>query len=80
MPELKIKTEYVNKLKKLGVYDKWFSNLKAQWTGDRSGNAATVEDLEAYSYNGNWSNLISRSFIFSNTPEKALFWSNIAKK
>lgn len=77
MPTLIIKTTHIEKLKALGVYDAWFANLKKQWKDDLSGNLCTAEKLAEYSATGQWSNFVSKSFVFSETPEGWDYWERI---
>lgn len=79
MPEIKVKTEYIEKLKALGVYDKWLSNLKAQWNvKDNCSGNSDIKPESFYAYN--WGNLVSWAFTWDLTPEKFDFWSNISRR
>jgi hypothetical protein len=65
MPTLKIKTEYIRRLKEMGVYDKWLYNVKDQWNDSRQQQidlALTPADL------------INRSFTWGNSNEGHSFW------
>ena len=71
MPELKVKTASIEKLKQLGVYDAWLANVKIQWGTYKSTQEIThnfrtsIEDLLLYGFdwkkanegNDYWSNL-----------------------
>lgn len=73
MPQLKVKTVYIEKLKALGVYDQWLENLKKQWS--------IVKDrktmLEA---SPNFNSMISRSFLWTTATGGGDFWLDISHK
>lgn len=77
MPTLTVKTAHILKLKKLGVYDKWLANLKAQYSNGYTGNFVTLETLTKRSNSGQWGSFVSLSFIFRETPEGHDFWMRI---
>jgi hypothetical protein len=70
MPQLTIKTEHIEKLKKLGVYDKWLENVKAR--------NHTDEVLERMNRYQSFAVLISGSFIWEDTQEGDAFWREIS--
>lgn len=70
---IKLKPEYIEKLKELGVYDKWLSNLKAQ------SDSLTPTDIEGIERTMHFSSVLIRAFEFSTTPEGRDYWSVIAK-
>ena len=63
MPQLKVKTEYIEKLKQLGIYDAWLANVKAD---DRD-----IYKLDAmYENSANFNQFINSSFSWGKTPEE----------
>jgi hypothetical protein len=84
MPTISINRVYVDKLKQLGVYDKWVSNLKDQWcyltkcflNPDSNGHedyiSHCVEHIAFHLF-------IDYSFCWEDTPEGHTFWHDIAK-
>lgn len=72
MPSITVKTEYVVKLKQLGVYDKWLANVQYQW-----GDWLLQGQL---SDSGSWATFIRNSFGFVQSPEKFDFWDIVTKK
>lgn len=70
MPQITVKTEWVDKLKALGVYDKWLANVKAQFP--IYGNRFTGGYIQSFY------ELINCPLIWGNTPEGNSFWSKIA--
>lgn len=73
MPTLTIKTEYVERLKQLGVYDAWLVNVKDNWdmVEDRAG---MLKDC--YSFH----TVISWAFTWSESVEGYTFWRDISGK
>lgn len=69
MPNLTLKTEYIDELKQLGIYDKWFANLKKQWSDNNRRHLTTQVD--------NFADLIYYSFCWDDSIEGADFWSDI---
>lgn len=69
MPTLKVRTEYIEKLQKLGVYDQWLANVKAWHHSDQS--------LINIHTSTRFSELIASSFGYSGTPEGAAYWMKI---
>lgn len=69
---LTIKPEFLEKLKALGVYEKWLSNVKAQWGEWRPTFTMNESDY--------WISFIGNSFKWSDTPEGASYWDIIRCK
>lgn len=67
MPEIKVKTEWVEKLKQLGVYDKWIANIQIQFgqPGNRPDRMIS------------WMSFINWSFCWSTSIEGTSFWKEI---
>lgn len=72
MPTLKVKTIYIDKLKALGCYDAWLSNLKDSKPSD-------FKLIHISNYNF-FQSFISGSFLWVSTPEGREFWSDISNK
>lgn len=70
MPTITIKTEYVEKMKQLGCYDKWLTNVKSQF-GEYGHLFAEVTSFYQ---------CISKPLAWIHTPEGAFYWQNIAHK
>lgn len=68
---IKLKSEHLAKLKQLGVYDSWLSNVKKQF----SVSSYRKDTMEADSFN---ELLQVCSFNWTITPEGHDFWSSIA--
>lgn len=68
MPQLKVKTIYIEKLKALGCYDKWLSNVKIQFDSD---------DCQSVMWT-DWHEFINWSFSWIDTPEGHGVWDKIA--
>lgn len=79
MPTLKVKPEFVTKLKALGCYDVWRANLIAQWhtATDVTSIGKTIDELQICS---RVDFLINYSFCFSDTPEGTEFWWNLIRQ
>jgi hypothetical protein len=71
MPQLTIKTEYVQKLKELGVYDQWLENVKSQFATTKKTITFNESTFRA---------MISCSFSWSRSPEGHSFWADISDK
>ena len=62
----------IKKLKMLGVYDRWYNN--------------TINDVrpcdpeELLDEETTWDSFISRSFFWSDSPEKNNYWLKISRK
>lgn len=65
-----VKTEYVTKLKKLGCYDKWCTNVEA-YRHDKYV-LEYMKDVDSFL------DLMLSSFNWNNTPEGNEFWKEIA--
>jgi hypothetical protein len=74
MPHITIKTEYVQKLKELGVYDQWLGNIKTQWN-----ERAKIRFSEMQQNTYSWAHLISQSFVWSSSNEGLKFWHDTSK-
>ena len=72
MPKLTIKTEYVEKLKKLGCYDEWLANVKAAWGTEGCWLESPDHEIET------WWDVINLAFTWDITPEGKSFWEKIA--
>lgn len=70
MSEIKVKTAHIEKLKSLGVYDKWLANVKAQWEGDG----------DSIDGDGDWEALLNSSFSYVDTFEGWQFWCDIEEQ
>lgn len=69
MPKVTVPTCHIEKLKQLGIYDQWLSNIKTR-----------VKDLKQHCRNlsgTSWKTFISGSFIWDCTPEGGDFWQKI---
>lgn len=66
MPQLTIKTVYIEKLKQLGCYDAWFANTKA--AGRHDSDLLTSPDFRR---------LIGGSFDWASSVEGWEFWNKI---
>ena len=64
----------VEKLKELGVYEKFVHNLKTLESSDYIGWSL---DVDEYINNQHPTDLIAGSFIWRESPEKHIFWRNI---
>ena len=73
MPTLTVKTEYITKLKSLGVYELWFHNLKCQW--DSYKNHSSM--LAGGSIPNSWKEFISKSFSWKDSVEGSDMWVDI---
>lgn len=73
MPTIKIKTVHIDKLKVLGCYDAWLSNVKAQFKGSRTGGGCRLDIW----YFADWWAFIDWSFMWVDTPEEHDFWEII---
>lgn len=73
MPKLKVKTEYIEKLKALGVYEKWLSNVKIQWDTEDCWLRERKTKIDFFS------DLINYSFRYQDTPEGQTFWYTISE-
>lgn len=72
MPKITVKTEYIDKLKQLGVYDAWLANLKNETISP-----ADEKDMyEAIDFQ----TLIKASFIWTDATEGFDFWAEISDK
>lgn len=72
MPTIKVKTEYINKLKQLGIYDAWLSNVKNQWDGKYL--LQNIDKINSFA------NLIYYSFDWSHTIDDInVNWHDIYK-
>lgn len=71
MPTLTIKTESIEKLKSLGVYEKWLSNVKAQW--------GTYEQTQQITSNYRTAlyDLLLYAFKWDITPEGNDYWAHL---
>lgn len=67
---LTIKAEYLEKLKALGVYDKWLSNVKAQYDGKYRRKTSTADSF--------YDLLEMCSFRWDKTPEGHNFWEALS--
>ena len=67
MPQLTVKTEYIEKLKALGVYDQWLANVKAQYD-DRN---------ELYIHITRFKDILYYPFHWPDTIEGKDFWGKI---
>lgn len=67
MPEVKVKTEWIKKLKQLGVYDQWLFNVKEQY-GYRH---------ELYIHITRFKDLLNYPFAWPQTPEGNDFWCEL---
>lgn len=63
MPEIKVKTEYIKKLRQLGVYDQWLTNVKAQLYMDHFSDPDRMHEAADFHAFLNW------SFNWSKSPE-----------
>jgi hypothetical protein len=70
---IRVKPEFLEKLKELGVYDKWLTNVKAP----RRGNWKPTFNMEDSPM---WASFIGNSFDWSDTPEGVSYWSLIRYK
>lgn len=77
MPSLKVKTIYIEKLKALGVYDAWRSNVKEWYDKYPENLAACTSNI----YNAvSFERFIVESFWWGNTPEGHSYWCDITKR
>lgn len=70
MPQFTVKTKYIEKLKQLGVYDHWLTNVEAdhvRWDRENK----IEKDYNDFNYFIQW------SFEWSRAPEGQKFWSKI---
>lgn len=72
MPTIKAKTVYLNKIKQLGCYDAWLSNVKTQWGTNSFCDPDKMYDAI------NLQKFINWSFEWSRSPEGHDYWSRIA--
>lgn len=73
MPQVTVKTEYIDKLKQLLVYNTWFSNVK-KWRKNPT-------HLSSFMQNSpNFSRFIGSSFNWTDTPEGYKFWESVARR
>lgn len=70
MHQITVKTEYIDKLKSLGIYDQWLANVKAVH-GTKSCRPELMKD---------WYEFINWSFTWEETPEEHSFWKKIAER
>jgi hypothetical protein len=71
MPSLKIKPEYANKLRELGIYNRYVSEVKNQWHSygiDRNISTAV-----------SWYTFIDNSFMWSESRDGFNYWNVIAQ-
>lgn len=71
MPTLKVKTEYVDKLKALGVYDAWLTNVKSDYNDNLD---FWINGMECAI---SWKWFIETSFSWNLAPEGFDYWENI---
>lgn len=71
MSQITVKTEYIEKLKALGVYDAWLANVKAQYN-KYGGVFTTTGEV------GSFYDLIDRPLLWQDTKEGVVFWKKIA--
>lgn len=64
MPSVTVKTVYIEKLKSLGCYDAWLTNIKVQYGNE------FYRPVEWH----DWKSFINWSFVWTNTPEGSGFW------
>lgn len=69
MHTITIKTEYIDKLKKLGVYDAWLSNVKIQYA--KYGDCFTRPFDSFYQ-------VVCLPLMWEDTPEGHDFWRKIS--
>jgi hypothetical protein len=69
---LTIKPEFLEKLKKLGVYEKWLSNVKAQW------NEWGVLYCDYGIMSKSWYDFIYYSFHWRTALDGRAYWYNVA--
>lgn len=73
MPTLKVKTLYIDKLKALGVYDKWLANVKSD--------KHDIYHMDTmYERSDNFNQFINNSFSWHYTPEDYNYWADISNK
>lgn len=79
MPTFKVKTEYIEKLKQLGVYDEWLTNVKANWD-DWNKEVGGVELMIYIFPTTSFDHLIHWSFNWNNSPEGMKYWREISRR
>lgn len=72
MPTLKVKTVYIEKLKALGVYDAWMTNVKADYSNNIGFFINGMENA------GSWWGFLSASFAWTLSMEGDSFWREIS--
>lgn len=74
MPNIKVKTANIEKLKALGVYDAWLANVKDNWEewADSHSNASEKISDESFT------TFVHFSFNWLSSKEGRGFWHKIA--
>ncbi len=86
MPNVRIKKYHLDKLKELGVYELWMSNVSKQWENHQScwiNPSSYRYDMYEEKLNRNvitFERFICYSFSWSNTDEGRGFWGDISNK
>jgi hypothetical protein len=80
MPQITVKTEYILKLKQLGIYDQWFQNVKSQFGKTESTNGVEYVSVRAMETASNFGDFISASLFWRETVEGHEFWRTICEK
>lgn len=75
---LTIKPEYLEKLKALGVYDQWLSNVKAQYA--KRGEWCCIEPDKMLKADSFYSLIKNYSFKWNDSPEGFDFWYRVVNK
>lgn len=70
MYQVTVPTKHIEKMKALGCYDAWFTNVKSNMT-------EKTRTTRSYS-NKSWYTLIIGSFSWAKSPEGCEYWSKIA--
>ena len=85
MPKIKIRKKFINKLKQLGVYDRWLEEVQTQWEMEWCWLNPTGEGFHHYhnKFDKNevsFYDIINFSFNWADTKEGRDFWVNVARK
>lgn len=78
MPNIKVKTEYINKLKQFGVYDQWLENVKNQWDEMERIYPISHNCLKD-SFGQTLHSILAYAFVYTETPEGTAWWNHIRK-
>ena len=70
MPEIKIKTEYIDKLNSLGVYDSWIKLVQSTWHPNKRKPLESASTFYIF---------ITISFSWADSTNGHQFWREIAR-